>query len=807
MPLALPRNYTYHVPPEMDGQVRPGIRVAVQFGRNKKYAGIVRTLQQAGPVGYRTKPILQILDDESLVYPQQLEFWSWIAEYYLCTEGEVMNAALPSRLKLSSETRLLYNEICEGEFEELDSDEFLVAEALSIKKELTVGKIQDILDKTSVFGVIRNLMDKGICLMQEDLRENYHAKLENFISLDTRFEDEEMLKDLFDEMGRAPKQLELLMAFIHLSRTEGEVRQQDLLSKSKAGYSQLKSLMEKNILHLERRRVDRILFHAPQELALLELNEAQSACYTQIQKIFEEKSVALLHGVTSSGKTMVYIQLITDALARGKQVLYLLPEIALTAQIIRRLQAHFGEMIGVYHSRFSDNERVELWQKVKSGEMRVVLGARSALLMPFRDLGLVIIDEEHDSSFKQQDPAPRYHARDAAIFYAQLFRAKVLLGSATPSLESYHNALKGKYGLVELRERYGGMAFPEMFIVNGHISARSDTSREFITPELQAEIAKALALNKQVILFQNRRGFAPIQVCTTCGWTSQCEHCDVSLTYHKLREKLQCHYCGRQYNLPKVCMACGSATLTLKGFGTEKVEDVVTGLFPGARVARMDVDAMRSKDGHHKMIQSFEQRRVDVLVGTQMVVKGLDFDHVILVGILDADSLLHYPDFRAGERAFQLMEQVSGRAGRKEDRGKVIIQASGSDHPILQYVLRHDYLAMYHSEIAHRQQFGYPPFFRLVKVVFKHRQQSIAEEASRLLASLIPPSISAGIIGPAAPFVSRIRGYYLYELIIRLPLQSDRIGQIKSLLKEKFQTLKLEKKFSTVIIIPDVDMQ
>ena len=806
LPLALPRNYTYHVPEGMDALIRPGMRVAVQFAVKKKYAALVSRLHDERPGNYATKPILQLLDEEPILYAAQLKFWNWLASYYMCTEGEVMNAALPARLKLSSETILIFNGAYGEEFGNLDEDEYLVAEALSIKKELTVGKVQELLDKASVFGVIRRLMEKGICLIQEDLRESFRIREENFITLDPRYMEEEQLKSLFEEMGKAPKQLELLMAFLHLKRTQGEVKQTELLEKSGAKYAQLKGLMEKKVLLPERRRLDRVslAYEGVREETML--SEDQGRCYDRICSLFTEKPVVLLQGVTSSGKTLVYIRLIADYLQQGKQVLYLLPEIALTAQIIRRLQRHFGEKVGVYHSRFSDNERVELWQKVKSGEIRVILGARSALLLPFGELGLIILDEEHDSSFKQQEPAPRYHARDAAIYYAGVLGARVLLGSATPSLESYHHALSGKYGLAELKERFGGSLMPEMVLVNALHSARSSSSQTFITPELQAEITRVLAQDKQVILFQNRRGFAPCQVCTTCGWINHCAHCEVSLTYHKLREKLQCHYCGRQYPLGRICGACGSPTLVLKGFGTEKVEDDIISLFPSARVARMDVDSIRSKHGHQKLIHSFEQRRVDILVGTQMVVKGLDFDHVALVGILNADSLLNFPDFRSGERAFQIMEQVSGRAGRKENRGKVIIQTLNPKHPILEFVLHHDYRAMYEAEIEHRRQFRFPPFFRLVRITLKHKNQQLAEEASRRLFSLLPPAIRDSALGPAAPYISRIRNYYIFELLFRLPLQSAQIILIKKQLKEAFQSLHEEKKFSRVFLIPDVDV-
>jgi primosomal protein N' (replication factor Y) len=806
LPLALQRNYTYHVPSGMESQVRPGVRVTVQFGANKKYAGIVKNVHDTAPSGYRTKAVLQVLDVEPLLFETQLKFWQWLAEYYMCSEGEVMNAALPAHFKLSSETRLLYNGAYTGDLGDLPDAEYLVAEALSIKKELSIGKVQMLLDKVSVFGVIRNLMDKGICLIYEDIREAYKVKLENFISLNPVYEPEDRLAALFGELDKSPRQLQLLMAFIHLRHTLGEVRQNELLEKSTSGYGQLKGLLDKHILVLERRRVDRIPASMSVQIADTPLTDDQLSCYEKIKLQFKEKAVTLLHGITSSGKTMVYIRLIRDTLDQGRQAVYLLPEIALTTQIIRRLQAHFGETVGVYHSRFSDNERVELWQKVKSGEIRLILGARSALLLPFHDLGLVVLDEEHDSSFKQQEPAPRYHARDAAIYYSGLFGAKVVLGSATPSLESYHNALTGKYGLAELTRRYGGIALPQMEVVRVKRGQGVISSLGYISETLRAAIVKTLEQSSQVILFQNRRGFSLFQICTTCGWTYKCESCEVSLAYHKLKEKMQCHYCGRQYPPMKTCPACGGTALTMRGFGTEKVEEDIASILPKARVGRLDLDTVRAKDAHRKLIQAFEQRRLDILVGTQMVVKGLDFDHVTLVGILNADSLMNHPDFRASERAFQLMEQVSGRAGRRDAAGKVIIQAFNTDQPVLKFVLDHDYKGMYASEIGQRKHFRYPPFCRLIRITCKHKQQEVAERAAVRLAALVPQALIPGMLGPVAPYVFRIRGYYLYELLIRLPLNAGLIRQYKAGLKEAFQVLGREKAFSNVVIIPDVDM-
>lgn len=805
LPLALPRNYTYAVPPEMEDSIRIGSRVAVPLGRQKKYTGIVKSIHEQAPSAYKTKPIMDLLDKEPVVYPTQLAFWEWIAQYYMCNEGDVLNAALPAHLKLSSETVLLYNDAFGDDFTMLDDHEYLVAEALHIRKELRIGEVQLILDKSDVYSVIKKLIEKQVCLVYEELKEAYREKKENYILLNPVYENEELLAPLFDELARAPKQMELLLAYLHLLKTQGDVIQSELLKKSGASPAQLKGLVDKQILQIDKRTVDRIRMGRVETNINFILSPAQEKALAEVKHCFEEKQVTLLHGVTSSGKTELYVKLMEESLASGKQVLYLLPEIALTAQIIRRLQKHFGGQIGIYHSRFSNNERVEIWNKVKSGEIRIVLGARSSLLLPFRDLGLIILDEEHDGSFKQQDPAPRYHARDAAIYYAALFKAKVLLGSATPSLESYFNAKQGKYGLVELKERFGGIAMPEIEIVDLKKETALKEVVNNLTSVLRAGIQQSLQDGKQVILFQNRRGYAPFLLCTTCGWIPNCKQCDVSLTWHKHQDKLHCHYCGTRYPYIYTCAACGSQTLVPKNFGTEKIEEDLQQLFPEARIARMDMDAIRSKDSHNRMILLLEQKEIDILVGTQMVVKGLDFENVNLVGIISADSLLSFPDFRVNERAFQLMEQVSGRSGRRDGQGKVIIQASNTRHPVLHDVTAHNYSSMYEREIAEREKFGYPPFYRLMKITIRHKKQPVVEQAALILGNWIRPHLGAQLVGPAAPVVSRVRGFYLQEMLIKLPRDTKKIAQIKNMLKEYFSQLLIEKQFRSVVITPDVD--
>jgi len=653
IPLALPATYTWMIPAGLQGTVLPGSRVEVQL-RNKKYAGIVSRITDQKPAAFEPKAIGNLLDDEPVVHATQLQFWSWIAQYYMCTEGEVMQAAVPANLKLSSESILSWNEDYGTDFTGLGNDEYVIAEALEMKKELRMSEVQQLLQGHQVYPVVKRLLDKKVCYVWEELREKYSQKKETFVELNETYRDEDQLADLLNNWSRAPKQMELLLAYLHLQKTEGEVTQTALLKKSGASAAQLKALADKNILRLEKRAVNLLAGKTDASIDF-ELSPAQSTALQEIGKSFVEKNVCLLHGITASGKTLIYVHLIDQYIQQGKQVLYLLPEIALTTQIVRRLQKHFGSRIAIYHSKFNANERVDTWNRVKSGEVSVVLGARSSVFLPFSDLGLVIIDEEHDSSFKQQDPAPRYHARDAAIYYASLFQARVLLGSATPSVETYYNCEQGKYGLVTISERYGLGELPSIELVNIKPAAGKGGVRPAFTPPLIESIQSSIDNGKQVILFQNRRGYSPYMICNTCGWIPHCEHCDVTLTYHKARNRLSCHYCGTTYPVVQTCPACGSHQFVQKNFGTEKIEELLLEQFPQARIARMDHDSVRGKNAHDTLIRQFEDQRIDILVGTQMVVKGLDFEHVNLVGIIDADGILNFTDFRVNERAFQLM--------------------------------------------------------------------------------------------------------------------------------------------------------
>jgi primosomal protein N' (replication factor Y) len=807
IPLALPKNYTWSVPERLREALKEGCRVEVSL-KNKKYAGVVKRIHYEKPSAFEPKEMLNILDTEPIIYSEQLQLWQWIANYYLCGEGEVMAAALPAHFKLSSETILIFNEEYGDDFSALDHDEYLVAEALLIKKELKLTAVQQILDSSHVYPVIKRLIEKKVSFVWEALKESYSPKKETYIILNPQYDNEENLANLLNEdkkLQRAEKQMELLLSYLHLLKTEGKVTKSELLKKSRASDAQLKGLIDKNILLIEKRTIGRLQY-LPKNIDIdFELSPAQQKAYHEIESAFESKQTCLLHGITSSGKTQIYIRHIEQIIKKGKQVLYLLPEIALTSQIIRRLQKHFGGYIGIYHSKFNQNERFEIWNKIKSGELKIVLGARSSLFLPYQDLGLIIVDEEHDTSYKQQEPAPRYNARDAAIYYASLFDAKVILGSATPSVESYFNAVNNKYGLAELFERFSNVKLPSIEIIDTKKIITKEKNKIIISEQLQESIQYSLDKQKQVILFQNRRGYSPYQVCQVCGWIPQCRNCDVSLNYHKLTNKLHCHYCGTVYPPVNTCPACGNHHFIQRNFGTERIEEQLEEIFPDAKIARMDIDSVRGKTAHENLIRLFEQGRIDILVGTQMIVKGLDFDNVNLVGILDADSLLSFADFRVNERAFQLMEQVSGRAGRKDGDGKVMIQVANTKHPVLTYVQAHDYKFFFQNELPPRQRFFYPPYSRIILVTFKHKIKEVVESAANFCANNMKNDFGKYLVGPAEPVISRIRNQYLMELLLKLPRDGNTIALAKHVIQQQAAILHNNKKFRSVGIVADVD--
>lgn len=806
IPLALPTNYTWEIPSTFSVQI--GMRVEVEL-RKKKYAGIVKQLTTEIPNQLNPKPILNVLDEEPLVHPTQLKFWEWLASYYMCTEGEVMQAAIPSNLKLSSESILVFNAEAEDLLHKpnlLSNDEFIVAEALLIKQELKMSEVQQLLDTHHVITVVKKLVEKRIAYLFEDLQEKYKPKTDTFILLHPSYKSEEALSKLMNEWGKAPKQLDLLLAYLHFSKTEGQVTQSALLKKANASQSQLKGLIDKGILVAQKKQIDRIEKYLQPTTTKIELSNLQQKAINEIEACFALKNVCLLHGITASGKTHVYIQLLKNCLQHtNRQALFLLPEIALTSQIIRKLQNYFGNDIVIYHSKFNPNERVEIWNKVKTGEAKIVLGARSALFLPFKHLQLIIVDEEHETSYKQQDPAPRYHARDAAIFYAQLFNANVLLGSATPSIETYYNCLQNKFGLVQLNQRFSNMELPKIELVDLKPYLDSKKSKIILSPPLKEALHQTLHQGKQAIVFQNRRGYSPYTQCTVCGWIPQCNNCSVTLTFHKSKNQLSCHYCSTTYPLLQTCLHCGSSSFVNKNFGTEQLEEVLATEFPQAKIARMDWDTVRGKQQHETIIKQFEQQKIDILVGTQMVVKGLDFEHVNLVGIADADGLLNFADFRVNERAFQLMEQVSGRAGRKDGKGKVMIQVSNMHHPTLAFVKEHDYQKMYAFELEGRRAYHYPPFTRIIYVQVKHTEKDKALAAANIIAKALKEIKNIEVNGPSQPPIDRVRNKYLWDIQIKLP-KNNKINLLcKQTLRQQIIILKNYDSFKSVGVVIDVD--
>lgn len=806
LPLNLPQVLTYGVPADMQGILQPGMRVEVSLGRNKLYSGIVERIHSDKPEAYEVKPIRNIIDEEPIVNETQLEFWRWIAGYYIAAPGEVMQAALPSHLKLIGETKLIWSPQHDDVVHEWSDTTFPVADALEMRKELSISDVRGMVGTRHLTTVLNELLEKEVVIISDELETSYKPRREKIIHLASEYNKEERFHALFDELQRAPRQLELLMAYTELSIKNKTVRQADLLERTGATSAQIKSLADKGVFVIAEVDVDRIGINTTDVVNEIEFTPSQKEAYEELDKGLDEKDVLLLQGVTGSGKTLLYIHKIKECITSGKQVIFMLPEIALTTQLVSRLLAYFGEELGVYHSRFSNNERVEIWEKVRKGTYKVVVGPRSALWLPYNNIGLIVVDEEHDISYKQKDPAPRFHARDAAIYLASLHKAKVILGSATPSVESLYNARQGKYAYVHLKERYLGVKMPSIEIVNAKsLETVRKQGINMLTPELQLAIAEALSNKRQVILFQNRRGYAPFMLCTMCGWVPQCKNCAVSLTYHKSTDKLHCHYCGQKSAVISNCLSCGSNRLQSKSYGTEKIEEEVQQIFPEARIARMDVDSMRGKQSLSQLLDQVEKRKIDILVGTQMVVKGLDFAPVSLVGILSADSLLSFPDFRVNERAFQLMEQVSGRAGRADGAGKVLIQAYNMQHPVLQWVQQHDVQAFYEQEIKYREHFAYPPFTRLMKIIIKHKDEPKAVEAAMQMAQALQTLEGIAVQGPVPALVARVRNQFVQEVWIKCHRDKHLLETTKAIIKQQRNIITAGKGNNALQILFDID--
>jgi primosomal protein N' (replication factor Y) len=814
LPVPITRFFTYRVPFDLNNKVTVGQRVIVQFGDRKILTGIIARLHEQAPTEYEAKYILELLDEEASINEHQISLFTWIADYYLCSHGEVMSAALPAGLKLSSESMVQLHPAFDPEttlFEFSEKEERILKRLQ--QEELPYSEIARLLDVKNIYSILKSLVSKEAIILYEEVREKYKPKTEKRVRLHDAYLDHQALEKIFETLASKPKQESILLKYLQEvpvlqmpGANKAGLPKKKLLDDPALSESSLSTLVKNKILEEYDVIVSRLESDTNVEMPEIVLTDDQLQTQESILEAFQTHAVTLLHGITGSGKTEIYINLIKKALEGGSQVLYLLPEIALTTQIVQRLQKVFGATLGVYHSRFSDNERVEVWNGVNSGRFRFVVGVRSSVFLPFDNLGLIIVDEEHDASYKQQEPAPRYHARDVAIMMGQLHHAKVLIGSATPSLESYFLAKSGKFGYVQLTKRFGEAQLPAVVLADMSRERKQKTVRGEFSRMLLKGIEEALALKEQVIIFQNRRGYSPMVHCEDCGWVPKCVNCAVSLTYHQFRHALVCHYCGYKESLPTQCPTCTSRRLLTAGYGTEKLEEELKIFFPEATVQRMDLDTTRSKTGYETIIDHFEQGQTDILVGTQMVTKGLDFNHVNLVGVFNADRMLHFPDFRAHERAFQLLTQVSGRAGRRNKQGKVIIQTSQPEHAILQFILTHTQEEFYHLELNDRKNHLYPPFARLVEITVKHLDKKTSREAAEVLATQIRNTISGvRVLGPGEPMISKIRNQYLMTILMKIPRDSGHLNDIKQTLRQLILKVQQQKEFRSARIIADVD--
>ena len=796
LPLSLAKTFTYSVSEAEFNFIKIGMRLSVPFGKSKIYTALVIELHLNKPALYEAKEIHQVLDEQPIVTEIQIAHWKWIASYYMCAIGDVYRGAMPSALLLESETVISQKINTVADTNSLSDDEFLVYEALQQQSVLKVQDIISILNKKNIFPVLQKLINKNIVVLQEEIQETYKPKVVRYVRLHTKYQSDVGLNDLLETLKNASKQKDILLHYFQISAIEKTLDEagrsvakpitvKQLIDKANSTPAIVKALIDKEIFEDYFLQEDRVDFKGKVREDQMQLSPVQRNAFEAIRTSFTQKEVCLLHGVTSSGKTEIYIKLIEQYLEKGKQILYLLPEIALTTQLVGRLRTFFGNKVAVFHSKYSNNERVEVWNQVliNSEKAQVVIGARSALFLPFYNLGFVIVDEEHEQTFKQVDPAPRYHARDAAIVLAQSHQAKVLLGSATPSLETYYNAQSNKFGLVEVAERFGNVKMPTIELVDLKDKYFRKKMTGHFSDVLIAEITTALSLGEQVILFQNRRGYSPIIECLTCGHVPQCQQCDVSLTYHKHKSQLRCHYCGFSTAKPTHCQACSSVDLTTKGFGTEQIEQELLFIFPAAKIGRMDQDTTRGKFGFEKIIDSFKNREMDILVGTQMLAKGLDFDNVSLVGIMNADNMLYHPDFRAFERSFQMMTQVAGRAGRASKQGKVVIQTYNPNHNTIQQVTNMDYIGMYKEQLYDRQIYKYPPYFRIIKLTLKQRDFDKLKDGAMWLYQVLSQNLSMPVLGPEEPAISRIRNEYIRTIIIKIPQNVSVVNTKKTIQK------------------------
>jgi primosomal protein N' (replication factor Y) (superfamily II helicase) len=815
LPVPIPQLFTYRVPQEMNEQMQVGMRVIVQFGSRKVLTAIVAKLHQKPPQNYQAKYVLELLDDSPTVTVGQIQLFQWMADYYMCNIGEVLNIALPSGLKISSLSKIQLRPDAVLEGKQLNEKELRLLDALQDDASLTYDEAAEVLGVDNVYHLIKVLIAKEIVLVYEEVREKYAPKIVKKIRLSRDYLMKTDLEKLSKKLEKTPKQLDILLAYLrHVpvlrdwTLNETGIEKDFFHKNENLSISSLNTLLKNGILEEFEIVVSRFAEYAHIDFPKMQLSPKQRETGEKVMDLFfnQQKEVVLLHGVTGSGKTEIYIDLIQKVLAGGSQVLFLLPEIALTTQIVARLQKIFGTQMGVYHSKFSDNERVEVWRGVLSGRFSFVVGVRSAIFLPFDNLGLIIVDEEHEPSYKQYEPAPRYHARDMAMVMARIQNCKVLLGSATPSTETFYHAKMGKFGLVQLKERFGDAELPEIVLADLKTERKEKTIKGHFSAALLDEIKIKLDSQEQVILFQNRRGYSPYMSCRQCNTIPHCPNCAVSLTYHLSNHELRCHYCGHIEPPPKKCVACGSTKIETVGLGTEKIEDDLKVYFPNANVQRMDLDTTRTKNSYQQIISDFENHNIDILVGTQMVSKGLDFDNVSLVGIFDADRMLNFPDFRATERAFQIMLQVSGRAGRKHIKGKVIIQTANIEQEILGKIIRNDYEAMYLSEIEDRAYFFYPPFTRLIRLTAKHLERALSLETIQVITDKLVAKLGkARVLGPQAPLVHKIRNKYLYNVLIKIERENVDLKATKAFIQSQIEEVLSEKKYKQVQVVVDVD--
>lgn len=810
LPLPLYRTFTYQIPEAFADKIAVGFRVLVPFGRKKIYTGIIESLHNQEPQGYEVKEIIAVLDTHPILRHPQLKFWQWISDYYLCSTGDVFKAAVPAGMKVESETFVSAN----PDFIDTDSSmkerEIVIYDMLLTKDKLTPAQIEKATGFKNVETTISTMLEKEAVYITEKIVDNYRPKTEVYISLNTELHDNATVSQFFEAVKHAKKQETALLAYLEMSKwmskgkTE-EVSKNALIQRADVSMHILNAMVAKGIFKFYKKEINRFHLNNNQKAILNPLSHEQQVACDEIIRQFQTKSTVLLHGVTSSGKTEIYTHLIDIVLRKGNQALYLVPEIALTTQLTQRLHRIFGDKLLIYHSKFSDNERVDIWKKLlKSNEPCVVIGVRSSIFLPFSKLGIVIIDEEHETSYKQQDPAPRYNARSAAIILASMHGAKTLLGSATPAIETYHNAITGKYGLVELLKRHEDIELPEVRVIDTIRARKRKEMNGVFSSQLLTECRQAVGRGEQAIIFQNRRGFAPIVRCKECAWVPKCENCDVSLTYHKRINQLSCHYCGYTMHLPNVCPACGQPTIEVVGHGTERIEDDFEKHFPNLKIARMDLDTTRSKSSYEKIIDNFSNRKTQILIGTQMVTKGLDFEGVSVVGIVNADNIINFPDFRSHERAFNMMEQVAGRAGRKYKQGIVCIQTSEPSHPVINFVVNHDYKGFYNSELEERRKYHYPPFSRIINIYIKHRDDNTLTEISVRFSQMLRQVFGKRVLGPETPAVARIQQLYIRQIVLKIETTAS-MKKVKDILRIIYEQSLSDPRMKNAVVYYDVD--